>query len=46
MIEGAGLLSWVGYVMTGGIVPAAVATLSIVALILLRPSRLEGDGAV
>ncbi len=46
MIEGAGLLSWVGYVMSGGIVPAAVATLTIVALVMLRPSRLEGDGAV
>jgi len=45
MIEGAGLLSWVGYVLTGGIVPAAVAALSIVALIMLRPSQLEGDGA-
>jgi|SRR2546422_369122 len=43
MIEGAGLLSWVGYFLTGGIVPAAVAVLSIVALIMLRPSRLEGD---
>jgi Na+/H+-dicarboxylate symporter len=44
MIEGAGLVSWVGYFMTGSLVPAAVAVLSIITLITLRPGRLEGDG--
>ena len=44
-IDAAGLLAWMGYVMTGHIAPAAVAVVSIVALALLRPSRLEGDGA-
>jgi len=46
MTEGAGLLAWVGYLLTGGIVPAAVGALSIGGLIMLRPSRLEGDGTV
>jgi uncharacterized membrane protein len=45
MVESAGLLSWIGYLLTGGIVPAAVAVLSIVSLIMLRPSQLEGNGA-
>lgn len=44
MTEGAGLLAWVGYLLTGGIVPAAVGALSIGALIMLRPSGFEGDG--
>ena len=44
-IDAAGLLAWMGYVMTGQIAPAAVALLSIVALAALRPSRLEGNGA-
>jgi len=43
MIEGAGLISLVGYLLTGNVVPAAVAALAIVTLIVLRPSRLEGD---
>ncbi|HXG98296.1 MAG TPA: hypothetical protein VNJ06_14430 [Gemmatimonadales bacterium] len=46
MTEGAGLLAWVGYLLTGGIVPAAVGALSIGGLIMLRPSGLEGDGTV
>jgi hypothetical protein len=44
-IEAAGLLSWMGYVMTGQLVPAAVALLSIVSLAMHRPSRLERAGA-
>ena len=45
MVEAAGLISWVGYYLTGRAVPAAVAALAVVTLITLRPSRLEGDGA-
>jgi len=45
MVESAGLLSCIGYLLTRGIVPAAVAVLSIVSLIMLRPSQLEGNGA-
>jgi len=44
MVEAAGLISWVGYYLTGRAVPAAVAALAVVTLITLRPSRLEGDG--
>jgi len=46
MIEGAGLISLVGYLLTGSVVPAAVAALAIVTLIVLRPALLEGDGVV
>ncbi len=42
LMEGAGLLAWIGYVLTGRAVPAAAAALAIAALILLGPSRLEG----
>jgi hypothetical protein len=45
VVDGAGLIGWVGYVLTGGAAPAAAAVLSIVTLIFfLRPSRLEGEG--
>src|SRR6266566_1602057 len=43
VVEGSGLFCWVGYVMSGNIVPAGVGVLSIITLIALRPSRLEGD---
>ena len=46
MVEGAGLIALVGYFLTGSVVPAAVAVLAVVTLILLRPARLEGDGTV
>jgi hypothetical protein len=42
-IEGAGMLSWVGYLMTGGIAPAAIGLLSLVVLVGLRPVRLEAS---
>jgi hypothetical protein len=42
-VEGAGLFSWVGYLMTASIVPAAVGVLAIITELALRPSRLEGD---
>ena len=41
-VDAAGLLAWMGYVMSGHIAPALVGLLSILALVLLRPSRLEG----
>jgi hypothetical protein len=41
IVEGAGLISWVGYFLTGDFVPAAVGLLAIGALILLRPGRFE-----
>jgi hypothetical protein len=43
-IQSAGILSWFGYVMSGQLAPAAVALIVIVALIVVRPARLEGDG--
>ena len=43
MVEGAALLSWLGYLLTGAWVPAAVGLLAIAALTLLRPARLEGS---
>jgi len=42
-VEGSGLVCWVGYVMSGNIVPAGVAVLSIITLIVLSPSRIDGD---
>lgn len=45
LLEGAGLFSWVGYLLIGGIVPAATAVLALVLLVGVRPSRLEADGA-
>lgn len=42
MTDGAGLASWVGYLLTGTVVPAGVGVLAIAALILLRPDRFEG----
>ena len=44
VVDGAGLIGWVGYVLTGDAAPAAAAALSIVTLIVSRPSRLEGEG--
>ena len=44
LIEGPALIALVGYFLTGGAVPAAVAGLAIVALILARPARIAGDG--
>jgi len=45
IVDAAGLLAWVGYVLSGQIAAAAVALMSIAALIMLRPSRLEDRGA-
>lgn len=46
VVDGAGLMAWVGYVMTGRAAPVVAAVLAIVTLIAFRPSRLEGDGTV
>ena len=43
MVEASAALSWLGYLMTGAWVPAAVGLLAIAALTLLRPARLEGS---
>lgn len=43
MVEAAAVLAWLGYLMTGAWVPAAVGLLAIAALTLLRPARLEGS---
>lgn len=43
-IEGAGLVGWTGYLLTGDLVPAGVALAAIVVLLVFRPSRLEGQG--
>jgi hypothetical protein len=44
VVDGSGLVGWVGYVLTGEAAPAAAAALAIAALIVFRPSRLEGEG--
>jgi hypothetical protein len=44
VVDGAGLVSWVGYAFTGGMAPAAAAVLSILTLIVFRPARLEREG--
>lgn len=41
VVDGAGLAGCVGYLLTGGAAPAAAAVLSILALFVFRPSRLE-----
>lgn len=45
LIEGAGLVGWVGYLLTGVTAPALSAVIAIGALLVFRPSRLEGEGA-
>lgn len=43
LVEGAGLLSWVGYLLTGVWAPAAVGVLAVASLVLLGPARFEGS---
>jgi len=45
VVEGAGLLASIGYVLTGAVAPAVVVVLAIALLIVFRPSGLEGEGA-
>jgi hypothetical protein len=44
-IEGAGMVGAVGYFLTGGIAPAVAFALAFAALLILRPARIDGDGA-
>ena len=43
LVEAAAILSWLGYLLTGSRVAAAVGLLAILALSLLRPARFEGS---
>lgn len=45
LIEGAGLVGWVGYLLTSVTAAAVAAGIAIGALLVFRPSRLEGEGA-
>ena len=45
VVQAAGLIALIGYLLTGAIVPLTVGALALATLFLLRPSRLEGDGA-
>jgi hypothetical protein len=44
IVQGAGLVGWVGYLLTGSVAPGLIAVVSILSLILIRPSRIEGPG--
>ena len=45
LLEGAGLFALVGYLLTGGIVAAAIGLVALLALVGVPPRRLEGEGA-
>jgi len=45
LLEGAGLVGWVGYLLTGVTAAAAAGAIALGAILVLRPSRLESDGA-
>jgi len=45
VVQAAGLLGLIGYVLTGRPLAAAAGALALAALVLFRPSRLEGEGA-
>ena len=40
-LEAAGMVSAIGYLLTGGTAPAVVAGIAILALLAVRPSRLD-----
>ena len=42
-IEGAGMLAWVGYLLTGGMGSAFVGLLGLIVLVNLRPERLDAN---
>ncbi len=44
-IEGAALLGWLGYLLTGSLADAAAGVVALVVLFVYRPSRIEGDEA-
>ncbi|HWC75054.1 MAG TPA: hypothetical protein VG454_14055, partial [Gemmatimonadales bacterium] len=43
VIEGAGLIGWIGYLLTSSVAPALTSLISILSLILVSPSRIEGN---
>jgi hypothetical protein len=43
LLEGGGMLSTVGYVFSGSVLPGAVAVLAVAALLGFRPAHFEGD---
>jgi hypothetical protein len=45
VVEAAGLMGLVGYLLTGETIPVVVAGLAVATLLLLGPGRLEGEGA-
>ena len=45
VVEVAGLLAAIGYFRTRGVVPAAALALALATMMLVRPARLEADGA-
>ena len=45
VVDAAGMLAWVGYLLSGQLAAAGVALISIGALVVVRPSRLENRGA-
>ena len=44
-LEGAGLVGWTGYLLTGSLLPAALGAVAILVLLVFRPSRIEGQGS-
>jgi hypothetical protein len=46
MVEGGGLVALAGYLLFGRLFNVAVGALAVTTLVLFRPSRLEGEGAV
>ena len=46
VMEGAGLVAWTGYLLTGHWLPALMGVVAILALLRFRPSRIEGQGGV
>jgi hypothetical protein len=43
-IEAGGLLGMVGYLLTGGTLPAAAGAVGIAVMVFMGPARLEGEG--
>lgn len=44
-LEGAGLVGWTGYLLTGHLLPAAMGAVAILVLLVFRPARIEGQGS-
>ena len=43
IVESAGMLGWVGHLLTGALAPAVAGVLAVLGLIALRPSRLAAN---